>query len=140
MIMSQRLPRKGITGASDVAALYRKFIGDRMEHQEVLAVLTLNTKLDALALTVLNVGTITQSLCSSAALFREVFTRPGCASMILIHNHPSGYTDPSPEDIDLTVRINQMCELMGNEISLLDHVIVTAGSHYSLAERRQGGF
>jgi DNA repair protein RadC len=43
-------------------------------------------------------------------------------SVILVHNHPSGETTPSQDDIELTNRIVSACELLG--IKVLDHIII----------------
>ena len=52
---------------------------------------------------------------------------------ILVHNHPSGCLDPSPEDIEFTHSIKRAGELMG--IELYDHVIVARAGYTSLRER-----
>ncbi len=44
------------------------------------------------------------------------------ASIILVHNHPSGETEPSSEDIDITNRVIQACDLVG--VKVLDHIII----------------
>jgi len=44
------------------------------------------------------------------------------SSIILVHNHPSGETEPSEEDIKLTNRIIDACNLLG--IKVLDHIII----------------
>ena len=49
--------------------------------------------------------------------------------MVLVHNHPSGVTDPSAEDLAFTERLAQAGELLG--IFLLDHVIVGADGYFS---------
>lgn len=63
---------------------------------------------------------------------REVFKRLVCAcasGVILVHNHPSGSTVPSDEDIALTRRMKECGDLLG--IDVLDHVIVADYQHYS---------
>ena len=52
--------------------------------------------------------------------------------MIVAHNHPTGVPTPSPEDIELTRRLDRAAELVG--IRLLDHVIVGDGTYESLKE------
>lgn len=49
--------------------------------------------------------------------------------IVLVHNHPSGSPDPSPQDRTLTERVAQAAELF--EIRLLDHVIIARGAHFS---------
>ena len=49
--------------------------------------------------------------------------------IVLVHNHPSGNSVPSREDIQATKRIRQSCELMG--IQLLDHIVIGDGEYHS---------
>jgi DNA repair protein RadC len=62
---------------------------------------------------------------------REVF-RPAIitrsASIIVLHNHPSGSTEPSEADIQLTSRLKDAGKILGYEIS--DHIIFDAGRKY----------
>jgi DNA repair protein RadC len=54
------------------------------------------------------------------------------ASIILVHNHPTGDPSPSKEDVEFTTRFAKCGELIG--INLLDHVIVGERSYQSLKE------
>lgn len=49
--------------------------------------------------------------------------------IVLVHNHPSGTTEPSRQDIELTERVSEAAKLF--DIRLLDHVIIARGAHYS---------
>lgn len=72
------------------------------------------------------------SVDSSIVSPREVLIRAllcGTSSIILLHNHPSGSLIPSREDIAITERIKNACDLIG--ISLLDHIIIGDG-YYSM--------
>jgi DNA repair protein RadC len=55
------------------------------------------------------------------------------ASLIVVHNHPSGDPEPSEEDIAITRRLVQVGELLG--IGLLDHIIIARRGVVSLRER-----
>lgn len=57
----------------------------------------------------------------------------GASGIVVVHNHPSGDTTPSAEDLALTERLCRCGELL--EIKLLDHVIVADGRHHSLLEQ-----
>jgi DNA repair protein RadC len=57
----------------------------------------------------------------------------GASAIIVAHNHPSGDTDPSIEDIKITERLKDGAEILG--LSLLDHLIVTDDDCLSLAEK-----
>lgn len=67
---------------------------------------------------------------------REVFSealREKANAVILVHNHPSGDCEPSPEDRALTERLQQVGNVVG--INVLDHVVVTTNKHVSFADR-----
>jgi DNA repair protein RadC len=53
------------------------------------------------------------------------------SSIIVCHNHPSGNTKPSAEDIEITNRLKEAGELMG--IQLLDHIIISKNGYYSFS-------
>ncbi len=55
------------------------------------------------------------------------------AGVIAVHNHPSGDSYPSDEDIELTSRLKQACSLF--DIRLLDHIIIGDRDHYSFLQR-----
>ena len=56
------------------------------------------------------------------------------ASVVLVHNHPSGDPEPSDEDLSITRRLKQVGELVG--IDVLDHVIVAERGVVSLRARQ----
>ncbi|HHU31245.1 MAG TPA: hypothetical protein GXZ50_01090, partial [Clostridia bacterium] len=66
----------------------------------------------------------------------EVFklaVKKSAASLILAHNHPSGDSKPSKEDIEITKRLVEAGKIMGIEV--LDHIILGNGSFTSLKEQ-----
>ncbi|MDZ4851053.1 MAG: JAB domain-containing protein [Pirellulaceae bacterium] len=66
---------------------------------------------------------------------REIFQRAilsGATAITISHNHPSGDTTPSEADVAVTKRLKECGLILG--ITVLDHVIVTDTSHYSLRE------
>jgi len=77
-------------------------------------------------------GTLTASLVHPREVFRCAI-REAAAALILVHNHPSGDPEPSPEDTTLTGRLRAAGELLG--IRILDHVVVGHRSWTSFAER-----
>lgn len=54
------------------------------------------------------------------------------SAMILFHNHPSGNTNPSQKDIELTERFEKGGNLLG--IQILDHIIISKYDYYSFLE------
>ncbi len=77
-------------------------------------------------------GTLTSSLVHPREVFRATI-REAAASVILVHNHPSGDPEPSPEDVTLTERLRAAGDLLG--IRVLDHVVIGLGRWTSFAER-----
>jgi DNA repair protein RadC len=76
------------------------------------------------------------SICGVEVHPRECFRKAiavGATACILVHNHPSGDTSPSRQDLELTARLRQVGELVG--VQVLDHIIVAAGGYVSLADR-----
>ena len=76
------------------------------------------------------------SLNASVMEAREIFKSSilsNAASIILLHNHPSGELQPSKEDLNLTKRIELAGEILG--IPLLDHIILGQGEYMSFQEK-----
>lgn len=77
----------------------------------------------------ISIGGLHSSLVHPREVFKTAVKR-SAASMILIHNHPSGDPAPSREDIDITNRLIEGGKLMGIEI--IDHIIIGENSFNSL--------
>lgn len=77
-------------------------------------------------------GTLTNSLIHPREAFREAI-RESAASVIFVHNHPSGDPSPSRDDIAVTGRLKSAGEIIG--INVLDHIIIGDGSYVSLREQ-----
>jgi DNA repair protein RadC len=118
--------RNQIDGPDDVVTL----VEDMMRlNQEEFRVLFLNTKNQVLA-----VETVFRGGLDRVEVFpREIFQRAigwSSASIIVVHNHPSGDPEPSKADRLLTVRLEEAGELLG--IPVLDHVVVGKAGHMSI--------
>jgi DNA repair protein RadC len=77
-------------------------------------------------------GTLTNSLVHPREAFREAI-RESAASVIFVHNHPSGDPVPSKDDIAVTERLKATGDIVG--ITVLDHVIIGDGVYVSLKEK-----
>jgi len=78
------------------------------------------------------------SLNSCDVHARDVFgpaLREGAASVVLLHNHPSGEPTPSPEDRALTTHLQSVSKLLS--VGLLDHIIIGEGRYASFSEMGQ---
>ncbi len=105
--------------------------------QEHLRVLLLTTKNQVLGAHDLYRGSLNSTTVRVGELFRGAI-RENAASIILVHNHPSGDPTPSPEDVRLTRDAVDAGETL--DIPVLDHVVVGRGEHpfVSLKERGLG--
>ena len=97
--------------------------------QEQLRGIYLNVAAKVIGSKVLTVGTARQSLSDPATVFRPAL-KLGAASVILVHNHPSGETEPSQADVMVTREIAAAGKIL--HIKLLDHLIVSRNGFTSL--------
>jgi DNA repair protein RadC len=103
--------------------------------QEHLRLLLLDTKNRVLKIPTVYIGNLNTSVIRVGELFRHAL-RENCASIIVVHNHPSGDPSPSPEDVQVTERIVQAGKML--DIDVLDHLIIGKQRFVSLKERRLG--
>lgn len=110
------------------------YLGPEMANleQEQLRVMLLDVKNRLLGANLVYQGGINSIMVRLADCFREA-VRVNAAAILLVHNHPSGDPQPSPEDVRVTREAAQVGELLG--IDLLDHVIVGNRAFVSLRER-----
>ena len=127
--MSRETAAEGLDFSSP-SKIARYYMED-MRHldREVLKVLFLNTRARLIAESNVSSGTVDMAVVSPRELFIEAF-QTGAASMILLHNHPSGNPEPSGEDIRVTQRIYEAGAMIG--IELLDHIIIGDGHYVSM--------
>lgn len=102
------------------------------QEQERFAVLLLDVKHRLLGTRIITVGTATETLAHPRDIFREAI-KHGSTRIIVAHNHPSGNTEPSQEDIYLTRQLLSGAQLLG--IPLLDHLILGNGTFASLRQQ-----
>ncbi len=99
--------------------------------QEVLKVLLLDTKNRVEHTETVFVGTLNCSVIHPREIFRLAIRQSACA-IIVVHNHPSGTTSPSEEDIRATKQIVEAGKHI--QIEVLDHVIVGREGFFSMKE------
>lgn len=106
--------------------------------QEQLRVILLDTRNRFQKMITLYTGSLNSSTVRIGELFKEAI-RMNAASIILVHNHPSGDPSPSPEDINLTRAAVQAGKLL--DIEVLDHIIIGYGpGKYSSLKKKELGF
>jgi len=89
--------------------------------QEVFTVLCLNTRNRLIAGGIISIGIADSTLVHPREVFRKAI-ESGAAAVILAHNHPSGDSTPSAEDVKLTRQMVQTGQIVG--IKVLDHVVI----------------
>ncbi|WP_257820421.1 RadC family protein [Salipaludibacillus agaradhaerens] len=104
----------------------------RQLNQEHFVVLYLNTKNQVLHKETIFIGSLNASIVHPREIFREAF-RYSAASIVCLHNHPSGDPEPSQQDIEVTQRLVESGKMLG--IALLDHVIIGDRRFSSLKEK-----
>lgn len=98
--------------------------------QEYFYVLYLDTKKNLISKKLLFIGTINKSIVHPREIFKYAYIL-SAASIICVHNHPSGDTLPSKEDIVLTNNLKEISNLLG--IQFIDHIII-GNNYYSFYE------
>jgi DNA repair protein RadC len=119
---------KAISNAQEVYYLFSFLQQETKEH---FIALHLDAKNRILCIDKVSVGTMTTSIIHPREVFKTALLS-SAASLLLIHNHPSGDPTPSREDILITEKLKGAGEIMG--IALLDHVIIGDG-YVSLKEK-----
>ncbi len=99
--------------------------------QEEFHIVTVDTKLQPIGRHQITVGTLDASLVHPREVFRPAI-RDAAASVLLVHNHPSGDPTPSDEDRAVTDRLKRAGEIIG--IKVLDHIVVGKHVAVSLAD------
>ncbi len=125
--------RPAIHSPADAAALVQYEMAALP--QEHLRVVNLDTRNRVINIEKLYVGSLNASTVRVGELFKPAISR-NAASIIVIHNHPSGDPAPSPEDVALTRSIVQAGKLL--DIEVLDHLVIGQGRWVSLKERGLG--
>jgi len=100
--------------------------------QENFGILLLDNKHKIIGAELITRGTSTNTLVSPLDIFQRALLI-GANALVVFHNHPSGDTTPSSEDLGLTDRIKKGCELLG--LRLLDHVIIGDGEYTSFMDK-----
>ena len=93
--------------------------------REQFIIACLNTKNEPTNISVVSVGSLNKAIVHPREVFKTAIIS-NAASIMAFHNHPSGETTPSQQDIQLTNRLYEAGELLG--IKLLDHLIIGDGS------------
>ena len=81
----------------------------------------------------ISVGTLNANLVHPREVFKEAVQAPA-ASVILVHNHPSGNPEPSEDDLEITKQLVEAGKIM--DIAILDHIIISKSKNFSFKEKK----
>ena len=104
----------------------------KLKKQEYFICITLNGAGELIEQRVVTVGLLNRSPVHPREVFADAIT-DRAASVLFVHNHPSGSPEPSVQDIDITKRLCEAAEILG--ISVLDHIITAKRGYVSFKER-----
>lgn len=130
---SEKDGKKAVDTPEDAAALVSSRLQDKKK--EYFLALLLDTRGKLIRIAEISVGSLDTSIVHPREVFKEAVSA-SAASVVFVHNHPSGSTEPSADDIKLTRRLAEAGEIMG--INVLDHVIIGGKEYLSL--KREGLF
>ncbi len=134
--MSRRLrartpgTRTMLSGPAEVFAAFGPLMED-LKH-EVFRIALLDAKNGLLSDRIVSEGTLSASLVHPREVFKPALLE-SAASVILVHNHPSGDPTPSHEDVRLTRQLVECAKML--DLRIHDHVVIGRGRFVSLAER-----
>jgi DNA repair protein RadC len=130
---SETAERPLVKTPEDVAVLVQhRLKGKKKEY--FLAIL-LDTRNQLIKVAEISIGSLDSSIVHPREVYKEAISA-SAASVIFVHNHPSGDTEASEDDIQLTKRLAEAGEIVG--IDVLDHIIVGGKSYVSM--KREGLF
>ncbi|MBI5573191.1 MAG: DNA repair protein RadC [Elusimicrobia bacterium] len=104
----------------------------RDRKREHFVVFYLNARNEILKRDFVSIGTLNASLVHPREVFKPAIEH-SAASVIFVHNHPSGDTTPSEDDIKLTKRLIAAADILGIEI--LDHIIISKTDYLSMKSK-----
>ena len=122
--------RRIIRSPQDAYDLFKSFLEDK--DREHFIVVSLDTKNQPVSINICHIGSLNASIVSPREVMKSAILS-SAASIMVAHNHPSGETTESREDVEVTKRLAEAGKLMG--IELLDHIIIGDGKYNSLKEK-----
>jgi DNA repair protein RadC len=121
-----------IRSPEDVARIVNEHMDLESADREYLIAIYLSQKNQVNAVQIVSIGSLNASVVHPREVFKTGLLT-SAASIILVHNHPSGDPSPSPEDIQTTKRLKKAGDILGIEI--IDHVIIGMEQHISMRAR-----
>src|SRR5690606_33939092 len=122
---------KKITSPEDVANIFIPLFRDEVKEQFI--VICLNSANKIIKHETVSIGNLNSSVVHPREIFKTALEH-NAASIILLHNHPSGNPEPSNEDISITKKLVEAGKMM--DIPVFDHIILAGNTYTSFVEKR----
>jgi len=110
--------------------LLRNEIGNKMK--ENFYILSLTTRNNLISVDKVSTGTLSASLAHPREVFLPAI-KNSASTVIIVHNHPSGDTQPSEDDLEITKRLVEAGKILG--IDVVDHIIVAKDNYFSFKDK-----
>jgi DNA repair protein RadC len=127
--LAEALNRPKIQSSTDIVEIFQPQLAD-LPHEEFW-VLYLNRANKVIDQSKITQGGVTGTIFDIKLILKSAVEKLA-SSIIICHNHPSGNPKPSEQDIRITQKLKEACQIF--EINLLDHIIITDSECYSFAD------
>lgn len=131
IVSERKQPSYPIKSPADA---YRALFRYRNKPVEHFFLISLSTAHEVIAVRIISIGTLDRAIIHPRDLFIEAI-KDRSAAIIVAHLHPSGKTEPSEPDLELTRRLRQAGDLLG--IPVLDHLVISRQGYWSMVEHGQ---
>ena len=128
---SKWLLNKKITSPAEVGEYFVPLLKDDLKEKFVVVCLSTANKVTRYE--TISIGSLNSSVVHPREIFKFAIEN-SAASIILVHNHPSGNPEPSKEDIAITKKLVDAGKIISIEV--IDHIIIAGSTFTSLVERR----
>ena len=123
--------RAVVKSSADASKIFRESHKDCMQHHEEVYAVFLNRANRVLGIQLVSVGGLNGTVVDNRVILQTAL-KVNSSSICIAHNHPSGTTRPSQEDMVITKKLAEACKIIG--IHLIDHLIMTEESYTSFAD------
>ena len=132
-VPQQKVDTKPIQSSKDMARLLHGSVPFQGRSREYFMVISMDTKNNPIGVALLHIGGRSSAVVDASVVLQAVLLSGG-TSFIVAHNHPSGNSDPSPEDGAVTARIKNASKAVG--LFFLDHLVLTdhESDYFSFAD------
>lgn len=122
--------KKRIKTTEDIVNYYKPYLRDLKK--EVFKVMLLDGRNKIIKDIALSEGSLNSSIVDPKEIIKEA-VRESASALVLVHNHPSGESEPSEDDIEITNRLIKVCDLVG--LRVLDHIIIGNDNYTSFLDK-----